>query len=633
MSYTYVLGGGVANTAFVGYLSLPLIANTTLSWPISFYDTVNVVARTMDIVPNQNGWVLTLPDARQTATGMSVLINNPSAFDFILHDNDGNLLQDVAAGTIRYIWLVDNTTPGGTWRVAPWGGGIASVTLVDVQPAAGSGVAIQSAGGPIVNAGTISLTVNQELRGLAVIPGNGYVVRSAVGGTYVNRILTAPVDSNIVLGNADGVAGDTTIALSATPSGLTSIEVGNLSLVGNTFASTNANGAINISPNGNGSINLATAAGNINLVSGLNVNIGALSYPQTDNAKVGYVPLSNGVNNLLMARVTAVNMIINGAFQVWNRGTSVNSSGAPIYGPDRWQLATTGGMAALAQRIQTGNNNYACSWGRNVGDATIGTVTLAQSMLITACGGASSEGFVSYRFTAAAEAGFSAAGNTLRVYVIAGNGNANTSAIGAGFAGGAIIESSDVNFPLRNNIYDTFTQNNIIVPPGTTQLALVFSYLTRGVAGANDKVDLTNVQFNLGASASAFENLDEGIVRKQCEFYYYNDFLYTTTPTNNLAIGTGETAFITALGATVPTLSPIITHPPMRAVPALTTFYKPGAGGTAGFAANLRTLTDCTAPTILSNTDKSFRVQVTSSGDTAVGDLIGFHYTRDAELY
>lgn len=630
MSYTYVLGGGVANTALVGYLSLPLTANTILSWPISFYDTVNVVARTMDIVPNQNGWVLTLPDARQTATGMSVLINNPSAFDFILHDNDGNLLQDVAAGTIRYIWLVDNTTPGGTWRVNPWGGGIASVTLVDVQPAAGSGVAIQSAGGPIVNAGVINLTMSPELVGLAEIPGSGYIVRVGAGD-YENRTLTAPINSNIVLGNANGIAGNTTIALSATPSGLTSIEVGNLSLVGNTFASTNANGSINISPNGNGSINVATAAGNINLVSGLNVNIGALSYPQTDNAKVGYVPLSNGVNNLLMARVTAVNMIINGAFQVWNRGTSVNSSGAPIYGPDRWQLATTGGMAALAQRIQTGNNNYACSWGRNVGDATIGTVTLAQSMLITTCGGASSEGFVSYRFTAAAEAGFSAAGNTLRVYVIAGNGNANTSAIGAGFAGGAIIESSDVNFPLRNNIYDTFTQNNIIVPPGTTQLALVFSYLTTGVAGANDKVDLTNVQFNLGASASAFENLDEGIVRKQCEFYTFKDFAYVTGPAQNVGVNTGETTLIATKAGAVANPSTTITHPQMRAVPGITTFYNPAAAN--ALARDITGGLDCGAPTLVSNTDKSFSVTVVGNAGSAIGNAIGFHYLRDAELY
>jgi hypothetical protein len=314
---------------------------------------------------------------------------------------------------------------------------------------------------------------------------------------------------------------------------------------------------------------------------------------------------------------------------VWNRGIAAASVGAPLYTADRWQLATTGGMAAIAQRIQTGSNNYASSWGRFTGDATIGTVTYAQSMLITTCGGASSEGFVSYRFTAAAEAGFSAAGNTLRVRVIAGTGNNDVSAIGTGFTGANTI--SDVNVALANNVYNIFTQNNIAVPAGTTQLALLFSYLTTGVAGANDKVDLTNVQFNLGASASAFENLDEGIVRKQCEFYTYKDFAYATTPAQNVGVNTGETTLIASKAAALSNPSTTINHPQMRAAPTVTTFYNPAAAN--ALARDITGGFDCAAPVLVSNTDKSFSVTVVGNAGSAVGNVIGFHYMRDAELY
>jgi hypothetical protein len=617
---TYVFGGGPVQPSQISYISINLNANIVLNWPISYLDTVNVVGRAMDVIPTAGGHTLTLPDARFVGTGTSIMMNNRSGFAFNLLRNDGSLLQAFAPGNILFFYLIDTTTAAGTWITVPFGGGVAAVTFVDAVSTSPATLAI--AGVPIVNAGTITFTPGAELVGLQALAAFGYVVRTAAG-TYASRSFIQ--GANMVLTNPNGVAGATTIALTNTLAGILSAQIGNLSLVGNTFGSTNANGDINIAPNGNGNVNVTTAAGDITLASGAGeVNLGLLSYPQTDAGTPGLVPITSGAQALRLGRIAANNLIINGGFQIWNYGANYNVTNAFTYTTDRWQLGSNGGVIATVNN-PAAPEQFSAEIGRQNGNAAVGQVIFGQTMLISTCAGAVEAGFISYSFIASAAAGFSAAGNTLVTTIITGTGNNDVSALSTGFAGAV----STINNAILAGVAEHFNFT-VPIPAGVTQIALVFSYTTNGIAANNDFFTLSEVQLNLGPSVSAFEHLDDSIVLKQCEYYTYSDFAYGVAPDNAVGINTGETIMVATKAGALANASNSITHPTMRAAP-VTTFYNPVNNN--GNAYDENAAADCGVPVIVSSIDKGFNVVVVGNAGTVVGNRIGFHYFRDAELH
>lgn len=141
-----------------------------------------------------------------------------------------------------------------------------------------NGVLITDSGGIPSISSTLPSSVQTNITSLGTIgtgTWNGSIIGVAYGGTG-NNTLTA---NSLLVGNgtsaiaqiAVGATGTiligntgSTPAFSGTPTGLTSIGVGNLSLSGNTLSSTNTNGAIILSPNGTGEIQ---ANKNINIQS------------------------------------------------------------------------------------------------------------------------------------------------------------------------------------------------------------------------------------------------------------------------------------------------------------------------------------------------------------------------------
>jgi hypothetical protein len=89
-----------------------------------------------------------------------------------------------------------------------WGSiGQGSVTSVAVTGSPGLTVG----GSPITTAGTITLTLDAELQGLAGLSTNGLVAHTGTG-TYIGRTITG-VAGNIVVTDGDGIAGNPTIDL------------------------------------------------------------------------------------------------------------------------------------------------------------------------------------------------------------------------------------------------------------------------------------------------------------------------------------------------------------------------------------------------------------------------------------
>lgn len=111
-------------------------------------------------------------------------------------------------------------TGNGNFQVA-WsagGGGSGTVTSVNLTaPAAG----ITVSGGPVTTAGSITLTLADDLAGLEGLATTGLAARTAAS-TWATRAITGTANK-IDVTNGDGVSGDPTLTVSPTYAGSTSI--------------------------------------------------------------------------------------------------------------------------------------------------------------------------------------------------------------------------------------------------------------------------------------------------------------------------------------------------------------------------------------------------------------------------
>jgi hypothetical protein len=210
--------------------------------------------------------------------------------------------------------------------------------------------------------------------------------------------------------------------------------------------------------------------------------------------------------------VAGKNAIINGGFDIWQRGTSFVTSGI-TYTADRWQLSATA-VAANCTATQTAGSNgakYAVQFGRQSGVSTQPTPVFATTLETSESLRFAGQN-VTISFEALAGANYS--GGALSVYLYQGTG---TDQNFTAFTGGT-------NQTATKTISTTNTRYTVTfaVPSGTTQLALGFLYATTGTAGAADYVQIQKVQLELGSVATPFSRAG-GTLQGElaaCQRYY-----------------------------------------------------------------------------------------------------------------
>jgi hypothetical protein len=237
------------------------------------------------------------------------------------------------------------------------------------------------------------------------------------------------------------------------------------------------------------------------------------------------------------------NPVINGGFDIWQRGTSsaVTSSSYTYFGTDRWQTyrGSTGGTISrqvtgdttnlpniqYCMRVQRDSGTTSTSFFQPVNNfESINSIPFAGKT-------------VTYSFYARAGANYSAASNALSGFLITGTGtdqNANF-----GYTGGAtqILVSATLT-----TTWQRFT-GTATLPATTTQIGVGFSFTPTGTAGANDYFEVTGVQVDLGTytatTAPTFRRNGATIQGElaACQRYYYR-FTNTTANPSYLGIGT-----------------------------------------------------------------------------------------------
>lgn len=235
------------------YQKILLNSDITLYWP--FYTPAGEKTMTdiMDIEPNQNGWSITLSDASLTGAGTNFLINNISIYSFKLLKHDGiTQLATIAGGEVKFINLTDNSTNNGIWSVLPFGAGQSAITALT---ATSSDSSITITGGNVVSpGGVIDFKLPTSLANFNNISNQGFpVIRTIAPLTFGTVDLVA--GENITISNPDGISGEPVINLNNVVTGLSSMEVGDITISGSIITSNIANANIDMVTNGSGKLN------------------------------------------------------------------------------------------------------------------------------------------------------------------------------------------------------------------------------------------------------------------------------------------------------------------------------------------------------------------------------------------
>jgi hypothetical protein len=210
------------------------------------------------------------------------------------------------------------------------------------------------------------------------------------------------------------------------------------------------------------------------------------------------------------------NAVINGSFDIWQRGTSFTAATVE-YTADRWMKNATAGYTFSRQTSALTGIQYCARYQRNSG----GTNTTKQEVfesLETADSLRFAGQTVTLSFYARAGANYSATSNLFTGRLFYGTGTDQN--VLTGFTGVTSLITSDVTLTTS---WQRFTAS-VAVPSAATQLAVGFQYTPTGTASTNDYFEVTGVQLEVGNQVSPFIRAAGGLVQQElaaCQRYYY----------------------------------------------------------------------------------------------------------------
>jgi hypothetical protein len=339
----------------------------------------------------------------------------------------------------------------------------------------------------------------------------------------------------------------------------------------------------------------------------------AVGFPVKDDYATGDVLTAANMNDFAgtlntvpnsYGMAAGKNALINGAFDIWQRGTSF--AGNPSQAcADRWFAgrSSVAGSTFTRQTSDLNGFNYKMRVQRDSGNSATNAIFLNQSVE-----NLNSALFidrpVTLSFYAKAGANYSAASSGLAVSILSGTGTDQNQMLVA-ITGQATVASSTVTLTTswqRFQITGTSASS-------AKQLFASFTFTPVGTAGADDFYEITGVQLEASSVATNFSRAG-GTIQGElaaCQRYYYR-----TTP------GLNYSQFGAAMAGTT-TVAVLMNRFPV------TMRIRPTALEQSGTAANYAvlfgtTITTCSAvPTYSSGTNENdFTVNLTvASGLTA----------------
>ena len=213
------------------------------------------------------------------------------------------------------------------------------------------------------------------------------------------------------------------------------------------------------------------------------------------------------------------NAIINGGFDIWQRGTSFTA--ASVYTADRWFAGSQTTYTRSRQASGLTGIQYSMRVQRDSGSTNTSGGAIYYNL----------ESADSYRFAgqtvtvsfyAKAGANYSPTSNALAYIAYTGTGTDQRRDQSTGFTGEATVASANVTLTTS---WQRFSYTAAIGSTAT-QIALGFFSLNTGTAGANDWYEITGIQLEVGSVATSFKrsNGSGGTIQGElaaCQRYYY----------------------------------------------------------------------------------------------------------------
>lgn len=260
------------------------------------------------------------------------------------------------------------------------------------------------------------------------------------------------------------------------------------------------------------------------------------------------------------------NVVINGAFSVWQRGTTTGTlglAGGTYVGPDRWWYYNNGFTSTISRQL-CGSTLPQFLYCARIQRTSGQTGTQAMVMF------SPQETINSVRF----------AGKTavLSFYARASAGVSTAAPLGLNVFTGTGVDQNNytsgyTNLTSAGGLNPTLTTSwqrfstSFGIASNVTELGIQLNFIGVGTAGASDYVEITGIQLEEGAVATPFEFEDYSETLRKCQRYY---FRLNSTAT--------ETPWVLAYARSTTVLDGVLQFPtPMRVAPTSIEFSSIGA--------------------------------------------------------
>lgn len=200
--YTQVFGGTTIYPSNVSYLALSLTEDVALSWPLDANTSADVAARIIDVTPS-GAYSIFMPAGDESGVGQTTLFNNLGPDTITIKDSTGGTLISIDQGQQWQIYLTDNTTAAGSWRVFRYG---AATAQAQASALAGYGLVAQ---GSVLSQTYPTITFNADYTAGAPDRAALYVWEGGVG--TLGLPASALVGNGFFLSVRNGGSGNLTV--------------------------------------------------------------------------------------------------------------------------------------------------------------------------------------------------------------------------------------------------------------------------------------------------------------------------------------------------------------------------------------------------------------------------------------
>jgi hypothetical protein len=234
------------------------------------------------------------------------------------------------------------------------------------------------------------------------------------------------------------------------------------------------------------------------------------------------------------------NYVINGAFDFWQRGTSVSTGSATTYTSDRWRAGRSSNVSGVTVSRQAStvpdNFKYSAKIQRDSGNTATNAIRVTHNFENAGIELAGKKATLSFYLRVGAE--FSNSSMSISVTTSSVAPESVIYSSGGGFnSGNADLFSSSTSIsPTETYVRYSYT---VDVPTTANAMQIVFAYSPTGTAGSNDSFYLAGVQLEEGTIATPFRRNQASIQAElaACQRYYEKSYDIETTPGTVTEVG------------------------------------------------------------------------------------------------